>query len=108
MTTILGAPPISQQLLADLDRVGRKHGRWTVQAYFELDGTYLVEYSGGRLEILPMPTIWHQRIAARLFNVLQAAAPPGSEVLFAGTRVKLPKIRSANRTCCIFPRAPGT
>jgi len=31
----------------------------------------------------------HQRIAARLFTALNAAAAPGGEVLFAGTRVKI-------------------
>jgi hypothetical protein len=51
----------------------------TPQAYFELDGAYLVEYSRGNLAILPMPTMTHQRIASRLYDAL----------LFAGTRVKV-------------------
>jgi hypothetical protein len=57
MTTVLGVPQISQTLLEDLDRVGRKYARWTPQAYFELGGAYLVEYSRGNLDILPMPTM---------------------------------------------------
>lgn len=92
MTTVLGDPPISQSLLADLDRVGRKHQRWTVQAYFELDGNYLVEYRRGRLEILPVPTTTHQRVAQRINFALLAFVERGGdagEVLFAGTRVKV-------------------
>jgi Uma2 family endonuclease len=89
MTTVLGVPQISQTLLADLDRVGRKYARWTPQAYFELGGAYLVEYRRGNVEILPMPTMTHQRVAARLYSALLAAAPSGSDVLFAGTRVKV-------------------
>ncbi|MDB5291845.1 MAG: hypothetical protein JWL69_3086 [Phycisphaerales bacterium] len=89
MTTLLGVPQISQTLLEDLDRVGRKYARWTPQAYFELGGSYLVEYCRGNLEILPMPTMAHQRIAAMLYSSLRAAAPAGGDVLFAGTRVKV-------------------
>jgi Uma2 family endonuclease len=89
MTNVLGVPQISQTLLADIDRVGRKYPRWTREAYFELDGAYLVEYRKGRLEILPMPSMTHQRIAARLYSALRAAAPAEAEVLFAGTRVRV-------------------
>ncbi|HZK82667.1 MAG TPA: Uma2 family endonuclease [Humisphaera sp.] len=89
MTTILGTPQVSQTLLEDLDRVGRKYDRWTPEAYFELDGSYLVEYCRGNLEILPMPTMSHQRLASRLHIALHKVAPPGSEVLFAGARIKV-------------------
>jgi Uma2 family endonuclease len=89
ITAVRSVPAFSQTLLADLDRVGRKHQRWTVDAYFELDGVYLVEYCRGTLDILPMPTMTHQRVAARVYDALRAAAPPGSLVLFAGTRVKV-------------------
>lgn len=89
MTTVLGVPKISQALLDDLDRVGRKYERWTVAAYLELAGTYLVEYVRGRLEILPMPTMRHQVLASRMYDAVRAAAPPQSLVLFAGTRVRV-------------------
>ena len=92
MTAVVGVPLISQSLLEDLQRVGRKHKRWTVQAYFELDGNYLVEYSPGRLEILPMPIIPHQRIAQYLNSALLVHVASGAadgEVLFSGTRVRV-------------------
>jgi Uma2 family endonuclease len=89
MTTILGVPKISQELLEDLDRVGRKYPRWTVDAYLELGGAYLVEYTNGRLEILPMPTMEHQVILARLYDAIRAVAEPGGRALTAGARVKV-------------------
>jgi Uma2 family endonuclease len=89
MTTVLGVPQISQTLLEDLDRVGRKYPRWTTEAYFELNGAYLVEYTNGRLEILPMPTMEHQVILARLYDAIRAAAEAGGRVLTAGARVKV-------------------
>src|SRR4051794_31344693 len=89
MTIVLSLPQISQDFLEDLDRVGRKYARWTPQAYFELGGAYLVEYSRGRLEVLPMPTMRHQLIASRLHTALRAAARPADYVLFAGTRVRV-------------------
>jgi len=92
MNSVLTVPNLSQTLLEDLARVGPKYDRWTPQAYFELDGNYLVEYSRGRLEILPMPTLTHQRIAKRLFNAIQefvTSKKLGGEVLFAGTRVSV-------------------
>jgi Uma2 family endonuclease len=89
MTTVMGIPQISEELLEDLDRVGRKYKRWTVPAYLELNRNYLVEYVRGRLEILPMPAMRHQIIASRVYNHVRAVAPPQGLVLFAGTRVKV-------------------
>src|SRR5687768_6452438 len=91
MNSVLAAPSISQTLLEDLARVAPKYERWTPQAYFELDGNYLLEYCRGRLEILPMPTITHQLIASRLYDAIRDVVPrdTGGLVLFAGTRVKI-------------------
>ena len=89
MTTVLGVPYISQDLVDDLERVSRKHDRWTPAAYLELNGNYLVEYTRGRLEILPMPTMRHQVVASRMYDAVRSATPPRALVLFAGTRVKV-------------------
>ena len=92
MVAILGTPQVSQALLKDIDRVGRKYRQWTAAAYFELGGAYVVEFCRGRLEILPMPTTTHQRVAQRmnyaLLTHVQGGAPRG-DVYFAGTRVKV-------------------
>jgi Uma2 family endonuclease len=92
MVAILGTPQVSQALLKDIDRVGRKHRQWTKDAYFELDGAYVVEFCRGRLEILPMPTTTHQRVAQRMNYALLTHVHGGAargEVYFAGTRVKV-------------------
>jgi Uma2 family endonuclease len=95
MTLELETPLISQTLLDDLARLSLKYGhhkRWTPEAYFELNGNYLVEYTRGRIEVLPMPATDHQRSLQRMFKILDAyvsAHDPGGEVFIAPTRVKI-------------------
>jgi len=47
-------------------------GDWTEQEYLALDTNKLVELSDGCLEVLPMPTIFHQRIVDYLRDLLKA------------------------------------
>jgi Uma2 family endonuclease len=92
MVAILGTPQVSQALLRDIDRVGRKHPRWTADAYFELDGAYIVEFCRGTVEILPMPTTTHRRVAQRMNYALLTHVHGGGargDVYFAGTHVKV-------------------
>jgi Uma2 family endonuclease len=72
-------------------------GAWTEEEYFRLDefhgGFPLLELSGGRLEVLPMPTETHQLIMLFLFKLLEAfttAHAPGL-VLVSGMKVRLGK-----------------
>lgn len=55
-------------------------GNWSVEEYLDLPGNRLIEYSEGRLEVLPMPVILHQWIALFLYRKLEA---------FAGTTLGL-------------------
>ncbi len=67
-------------------------GTWTEEDYLELETNHLIEYSHGQVEVLPMPTISHQRIVAFLYNQLLAFIVqfrPGAEVLFAPLKVRL-------------------
>ena len=67
-------------------------GAWSEEAYLELDTNHLIEYSHGRLEVLNMPTISHQRIVAFLYRQLLMFIErlrPGAEVLFAPLKVRL-------------------
>lgn len=67
-------------------------GAWSEEEYLSLtDSTNrLIEFTGGRLEFLPMPTEAHQLIVIFLFDALRAFAQPHlGIVLFAGLRVKL-------------------
>lgn len=40
--------------------------------YFVLDTNRLVELNDGKIEVLPMPTQWHQMIALFLYEQLLA------------------------------------
>jgi Uma2 family endonuclease len=47
-------------------------GDWSEQEYLALDASRLVELSDGCLEVLPMPTLFHQRIVDYLRDLLKA------------------------------------
>jgi Uma2 family endonuclease len=66
-------------------------GNWTEAEYLALKTNHLVELSDGCLEVLPMPTIFHQLIVNYLHGLLStfvAANVPGM-VLFAPLPVRL-------------------
>jgi Uma2 family endonuclease len=70
-----------------------EQGQWTEAEYLALQSrtTQLVEFSNGCIEVLPMPSPFHQRIVKYLFRLLEAFvlnAGPG-EVLFAPLPVRL-------------------
>jgi Uma2 family endonuclease len=72
-------------------------GAWTEEDFWALDGLgeghLRVELVNGRLDVLPMPTILHQLIAAFVYDLLKEftrAHAPGV-VLFSGTRVRVGK-----------------
>jgi Uma2 family endonuclease len=67
-------------------------GHWSEAEYFTLsDRNWLIEYSHGRVEFLPMPTISHQRMVLFLYRALLAylTARDLGEVLVAPFRVRL-------------------
>lgn len=47
-------------------------GEWTVEDYLTLDTNHLIEYTNGYVEVLPMPSPSHQRIALFLYRILWA------------------------------------
>lgn len=47
-------------------------GDWSEQEYLALPTNRLVEYSSGRLEFLPMPTMGHQLVVLFLVNALRS------------------------------------
>jgi Uma2 family endonuclease len=49
-----------------------RQGEWTEEDYLALDTNQLIELSDGCLEVLPVPTIFHQLIAQFLFKLLDA------------------------------------
>jgi Uma2 family endonuclease len=66
-------------------------GDWTEEEYLALDTNRLVELSDGKVEMLEMPTIFHQIIVVRLIRMLDAfiVAHGLGQVLVAPTRVRL-------------------
>jgi Uma2 family endonuclease len=65
----------------------------TEEEYLALDSNLLLEFADGFIEVLPMPTTYHQRIVAFLYNALNAlvTAQQLGEVLFAPLRVRIRK-----------------
>ncbi len=77
----------------DVARLWPSQGAWSEEDYLWLtDHTrYLVEFTAGRVEVLPMPTEEHQRIVLALYRALYAylAARGTGIVLVAPLRVRL-------------------
>ena len=68
-------------------------GQWTEADYLTLQEktTRLIELSDGSVEVLPMPTPFHQRIVRFLFRMLEAfvIAQGAGEVFFAPLPIRL-------------------
>ncbi len=67
-------------------------GAWTEEQYLKLtDHTrYLIEFTEGHIEVLPMPTDRHQVMLQFVFLALLAFAEPrGGKVLFAALRLRI-------------------
>ena len=70
----------------ELARLFSSQGAWSEEAYLALDAGRLIEYSEGFVEVLPMPTLAHQRVVRYLFGLLLAflqAGRVGGEASFA-------------------------
>lgn len=86
------APIESSEPVWDLARLFPHQGAWTEEDYLTLETNHLIEYSHGQIEVLPMPTILHQRIVAYLYEQLLIYVRrtlAGALVLFAPVRVRL-------------------
>jgi Uma2 family endonuclease len=90
MSTV-GRPEVKSEPAWDVARLFPDQGHWSEEDYLALDTNHLVELSDGHVEILPMPTVPHQRILALLYNALLAFASANrlGEVLFAPVRIQL-------------------
>src|SRR5690242_18019083 len=94
MTTDLRSAPLQlvrkeDGAAIDLDPL---QGLWTAEQYLKLtDFTrYLVEFTDGVIEVLPMPTDKHQTILEFLFLALHTFIHlRGGKVLFAALRLQI-------------------
>ncbi len=68
-------------------------GAWSECDYLALDTNRLVELVDGRLEVLPMPSVLHQRIVIFLYKVLESFVIRGrlGEALIAPLPVRIRK-----------------
>jgi Uma2 family endonuclease len=84
-------PPSEPEPAWDIARLFPYQGYWSEEDYLELDTNYLVEFTDGYVEVLPMPKTSHQQIVQYLSNLLLAFASARSlgTVLFAPLRVQL-------------------
>ncbi|MCX6045063.1 MAG: Uma2 family endonuclease [Chloroflexi bacterium] len=66
-------------------------GEWSEEEYLALDTNHLVEFTDGHIEVLPMPTIPHQRIVFFLQRMLWMFVIERKlgEVLAAPLRIRL-------------------
>ena len=46
-------------------------GTWTEEEYFDLPGGMLVEFTNGHVEVLPMPSEYHQDVVGNIFVSLR-------------------------------------
>jgi len=75
----------------DVARLFPPQGFWSEEEYLSLPTNHLVEFSDGRIEVLPMPNPPHQLIVRFLYDVLSAFARAHAlgQVLFAPFPVRL-------------------
>jgi Uma2 family endonuclease len=69
-----------------------RQGEWTEDEYLSLGTNWMIEFSDGCLEVLPMPTIRHQLIVdflhSRLKSFIESSRLPG-RTLFAPLPIRL-------------------
>lgn len=64
---------MATQTLEPVSKTPRRPQRiWTEQEYLDLPGGKLVEFDNGHVEVLPMPSEYHQDVAGNIFVALRA------------------------------------
>lgn len=67
-------------------------GLWTEEQYLALTNqtNHLIEFSDGKIEVLPMPTSGHQIMLLLLYDLFRAAIQPaGGKILVAPLRIQV-------------------
>lgn len=86
----LTAPTVEAEPAWEVALLFPAQGAWSEEDYLSLDTNHLVEFSHGRIEVLPMPSDRHQSIVFFLSALLGAFAQKiGGKVLFAPLRLRL-------------------
>jgi Uma2 family endonuclease len=95
MSVVQSSPPARSEPAWEIARLFPDQGDWEEVDYLALtdNARYLVELVHGRVEVLTMPTLAHQRIVNYIRNLLEAfvLARELGEVLSSPLRVRLGK-----------------
>jgi len=86
------APPSPKEWKELLEDLVPRWGNWSEELYLALTdhSNRLIEFTDGRLEVLPMPTDKHQSILECLFVAFTAFLKPrGGKVHFAALRLQI-------------------
>lgn len=94
----VGPPTIEHKIgepTWDIALLFPRQGQWTEEEYLALDTNQLIELVDGCLEVLPVPTPYHQAIVRYLFKKLDShvSEAEAGEVFFAPLPVRLWKGR---------------
>jgi len=91
MATLEPALERAEEPAWDIAKLFPNQGEWSEKDYLSLDTNYLVEFTNGYIELLPMPTIPDQQIVLFLYRMLWEFAKKRKlgEVLVAPLRVCL-------------------
>ena len=81
----------SRQLADDLSKLAFNREGFSESEYMTLDGPYLVELIQGKLQVLPMPSAFHQSILGFVYLMLRmwASKHTGVRVMTAPFRIRL-------------------
>ena len=90
-TNVMPPPRTDGEPAWEIAQLFPPQGAWTEEEYLALNGNHLVEFSEGRIEVLPMPTELHQLILAFLYRTFQPFVEGQAlgRVLFSPLRVRL-------------------
>lgn len=69
----LTAPTVEAEPAWEVALLFPAQGAWSEEDYLSLNTNHLVEFSHGRIEVLPMPTDTHQGIIGSLLLILSDA-----------------------------------
>jgi len=89
--TLTQALPEAPEPAWEVARLYPPQGGWSEEEYLDLPGSRLAEFDHGRIEVLDMPSEFHQLLVAFLYRALLAFTSKRSlgTVLFAPLPVKL-------------------
>lgn len=84
-------PETAQEPTWDIAKLFPAQGHWSEEEYLALDTNHLIEFSHGRMEVLPLPTFSHQRLVALLYRLILGFVEEGEMgvVMFAPLRIQL-------------------